>query len=122
MRIGILADIHEDVRHLTLALEQVSREGVDRVVVLGDVFDTGEHLAETVALLTQAQAIGVWGNHELGLCHEPEEQVRKRYAGPAFDFLQTLRPRLELEGCLFTHGLPFWDPTDPAVYYLGERP
>jgi hypothetical protein len=29
---------------------------------------------------------------------------------------------MEVEGCLFTHGLLCWDPTDPAVYYLGDRP
>jgi hypothetical protein len=38
------------------------------------------------------------------------------------DYMQSLRPRLELGGCLFTHGLPGWDATDPVVYYLGERP
>jgi hypothetical protein len=27
-----------------------------------------------------------------------------------------------MEGCLFSHGLPCWDATDPAVYYLGEGP
>jgi hypothetical protein len=38
------------------------------------------------------------------------------------DFMATLRPRLEVGGCLFTHGLPCWDAADPAVYYLGARP
>ena len=122
MRLGILADIHEDVAKLTLALRHCRREEVDQVVLLGDVFDTGKHLRETVALLAGAGAVGVWGNHDLGLCHEPQDRVRERYAGPALDFMGTLRPRLELEGCLFTHGLPCWDATDPLVYYLGERP
>jgi hypothetical protein len=36
--------------------------------------------------------------------------------------MRTLRPRLELEGYLFSHGLPCWDATDPTVCYLGERP
>ena len=122
MRLGILADIHEDVPKLTLALRHCRREGVRRVVLLGDVFDTGKNLRETVALLAEAGAVGVWGNHDLGLCHESEEWVRERYAGPVLDFMGTLRPRLELEGCLFTHGLPCWDATDPVVYYLGEGP
>jgi hypothetical protein len=25
-------------------------------------------------------------------------------------------------GCLFSHGLPHWDPLDPAAYYLESRP
>ena len=123
MRLGILADIHEDAPKLALALQRFRQEGVQQVVVLGDVvFEMGRHLHETIALLAEAGAVGVWGNHDLGLCHEPDERFKKRYAGPVFDFMQTLHPRLELEGCLFTHGLPYNDPTDPIAYYLGERP
>ena len=83
MRIGILADIHEDVQRLSQALGLLRREGVGRVVVLGDLFDTGKRIAETVALLADAGAVGVWGNHDLGLCHEPGERTRARYPGPS---------------------------------------
>jgi hypothetical protein len=122
MKLGILADIHEDVPKLTHALQQLRRELVEQLVVLGDIFDIGRHVHEAVALLAEAGAVGVWGNHDLGLCHEPEEAFQDRYAGPTLDFMGTLRPRLELAGCLFTHGLPCWDATDPVVYYLGDRP
>jgi predicted phosphodiesterase len=122
MKLGILADIHEDVPKLTLALQCFQQEGVGQAVVLGDVIYTGRHIRDTVALLTAASAVGVWGNHDLGLCHEPEKPIHERYAGPTLDFMLTLRPRLELAGCLFTHGLPCWDATDPEVYYLGDRP
>jgi hypothetical protein len=122
MKLGILADIHEDVQGLATALALLRREAVDCVVVLGDLFETGRRVGETAALLAEAGAVGVWGNHDLSLCHEPEEPVRARHAGPVLDFLGTLRPRLELGGCLFSHALPCWDPTDPAIYYLGPRP
>jgi predicted phosphodiesterase len=120
MRLGILADLHEDVEGLRLALDLL-RGNADRVVVLGDLFETGRRVEQTVALLAEAGAVGVWGNHDLGLCHEPTERMRARYPG-VFAFTQTLRPRLDLEGCLFCHGLPQWDATDPVVYYLGARP
>jgi hypothetical protein len=58
----------------------------------------GSRLQETIAFLAEAGAVGVWGNHDLGLCHERDERFRKRYSRPLFDFMQTLRPRLELEG------------------------
>jgi len=122
VKLGILADVHEDVQRLTLALQSFGREKVDQVVLLGDVFDTGKHLHETVDLLAKAGVIGVWGNHDLGLCFAPEDAIKERYKGLILDFMQTLRPRLELEGGLFTHGLPHWDATDPVIYYLGERP
>jgi predicted phosphodiesterase len=122
MRLGILADIHEDARHLQRALEQFRQEGVDQIVLLGDVVDMGRRLEQVVALLAEANVVGVWGNHELGLCHEPDERTRALFAGPVLDFMQALRPHLEVEDCLFTHGLPFWDTTDPAIYYLGGWP
>jgi hypothetical protein len=122
MRLGILADIHEDCRHLALALERLRQEAVEQIVVLGDVADAGRELEATVALLVQAKAVGVWSNHELGLCHEVSDLCQAQYGGPVLDFMQTLQPRLELHGCLFMHGLPFLDPTDPAGYYLEGWP
>lgn len=122
MKLGILADIHEDVPALTAAIALLRREAVDRVVVLGDLFDTGSDIAETVALLRAADAGGVWGNHELGLCHHPSDGVRSRYGDPVIDYMLSLSPRLEVADCLFTHALPCWDPTDPSIYYTGPRP
>ena len=121
MKLGILADIHEHVRELRRAIDVLRGLGAERFVVLGDVFETGQRIEETVRLLREVGAVGVWGNHDLGLCHEPTAAVRARYAA-VVGYMETLRPRLELAGCLFTHGLPCWDATDPAVYYLGERP
>src|SRR5688572_30421163 len=98
MKLGIVADIHEDLPRLALALQHFRQQGVEQVVVLGDVFDTGRRLQETVGLLAEARAVGVWRNHDLGLCHEPEQSLRERYGGPVLDFLGTLVPRLELAG------------------------
>jgi predicted phosphodiesterase len=122
MKLGIVADIHEEIDSLAEALSLLRREAVDQIVVLGDLFETGKRINETATLLADVGAIGVWGNHDLGLCHEPEELIRSRYAGAGLDFLLTLRPRLEIGGYLFTHGLPCWNPTDPTIFYLGDRP
>jgi hypothetical protein len=122
MKIGILADIHEDVERLELALAHLRRAGADPLITLGDICENGSRLGATIPVLAQAGVIGVWGNHDLGLCRHPTAELRARYGGPVLDYLTTLRPRLELAGCLFTHALPCWDPTDPAIYYLGPRP
>ncbi len=111
MRIGILADIHEHLDHLRWAIDVLSEQGADRLVVLGDVFELGHRLRETVALLTQAGAIGVWGNHDFGLCRDnPKPEDRQRYGDAVLAFMGRLRPRLEVEGCLFTHIEPWLDP------------
>ena len=120
MRLGILADIHEEVEWLTLALERFHRERVDRVVVLGDVCATGERLGLTVELLRAVGPVGVWGNHDFGLCREPAPVVRGRYPGTVLEFMATLRPRLEVAGCLFSHVEPWLDPYDLAQLWYFE--
>ena len=42
MKLGLLADIHEQTRQLQKALVVLQRHGAERFVVLGDVFDTGK--------------------------------------------------------------------------------
>ena len=112
MRLGILADIHEQIEFLRLALERFRRESVDRVVVLGDVAETGDSLEETCSLLAEADAVGVWGNHDFGLCQPAGTPVRKKYSPDVLRFMRTLRPRLEIDGCLFTHVEPWLDTRD----------
>ncbi len=122
MKLGLLADVHEDVESLRRALALLRQEGTDQLVVLGDLFYEGKRVAETIDLLVEAGAVGVWGNHDLGLCHEPDAEMLLRYPDRVFDYLRTLGPRLQLQDCLFTHGLPHWNATDPVAYYLEPKP
>lgn len=122
MHIGILADIHEHVGHLKSALTALRARRVDRIVMLGDVIETGAHIDQTVKLLRDAGATGVWGNHDLGLSHEPEPRVVKRFSANVRDYFAALTAKLEIDDLLFSHGLPTWDPTDPAAYYLSAKP
>jgi hypothetical protein len=112
MRLGLLADIHEDCDRLAAAIARCRREGADRLILLGDVFQSGERFAETVALLSREGVTGVWGNHEFGICHEPDAWVESQYGGPVLEYMLALRPRIEVEGALFGHVLPSNDPTD----------
>ena len=111
MRIGILADIHEQIDELRRALAVLKQHGADRLVVLGDVCEMGHRLEATVDLLMSAGAVGVWGNHDFGLCGgNPTAEDRQRHGERTMAFLDRLRPRLEIEGCLFTHVEPWLDP------------
>lgn len=114
MKLGLLADIHEYNDDLRMALDVFRQQRVDQVVVLGDVLELGDRIGETCRLLSDVGAIGVWGNHEFGLCYNPEEAVRRKYPEPVLDFLTSFRATLEIEGCLFTHVEPWLDPYDIA--------
>jgi hypothetical protein len=121
MKLGLLTDIHTHVDHLLAALDRFRAEQVDQVVVMGDTIDLFARFggaSETWRLLSDANAVGVWGNHDYGLCVEPDEGVRARYSPIVLDFMARLRPRIEIEGCLFSHIEPWLDPEYlPDLWY-----
>jgi len=109
VRIGILSDIHEAVELLEVAIERLNREAVDRFLVLGDVFETGPRIDETVDLLKSIGAVGVYGNHDYGLSIDPSAYVLDRFSTETLAFMRSLRSRMELGGCLFAHREPCLD-------------
>ncbi|MBC7820449.1 MAG: metallophosphoesterase family protein [Planctomycetaceae bacterium] len=112
MRIGIVADIHEEVDSLKRALSLFRREGVDAVVSLGDACDSyraSGNPAQVATLLREAGAVGVWGNHDVGLSYEVSDQLR-RLADPAFlEYMSGMQPHLTIENCRFSHVEPWLD-------------
>jgi Calcineurin-like phosphoesterase superfamily domain len=122
MKLGLLADIHEHTEQLQRAIALLQQHGAERFVVLGDVFEMGKQIEETVRLLQQVEAVGVWGNHDFGLCFNPVETVRHRFSTAVLDFMGTLRPRLEVEGCLFTHVEPWLDPHNVLDLWYFDGP
>jgi hypothetical protein len=122
MKIGILADIHGHVGNLKKAIARLRLERVDLFVVLGDVIYNGVNAPETVAMLKDCEAVGVFGNHELGLCVDPRDDLRRRYDDYILDFFQSLKPQFETGELLFSHTLPDQDASDPFSYFLGPHP
>jgi predicted phosphodiesterase len=112
MRIGIVTDIHDDVARLRAALVELLAAGVDAVVSLGDTSDLhgkGEDVAGVAAALQAAGAVGVWGNHDFGLCRDVAAETAGRFPAATLAYLATMRPRLELAGCHFSHVEPWLD-------------
>jgi hypothetical protein len=122
MKMGLLSDIHEDVEGLTAAIAHCRRAGVDRLLTLGDIFETGERFADAVDLLREAGVSGVWGNHELGLYVGRGDSVESMFDWTTLDYMRLLEARIEVEGVLLGHVLPCIDPTDIEQPWYVERP
>ena len=122
MKLGLICDIHEHIEHLQQALDRFADYSVDRIVVIGDLFETGERIEELCQRLAAAGVVGVWGNHDYGLCVDPEPETRVKYPPVVLDFMATLQPRLEIEGCYFTHVEPWLDPEDVLDLWYYEGP
>lgn len=112
MLLGLIADIHEAVELLAEALDGFQRRGVDEVIFLGDVCGMHQRLEQTVALLRRGNVVGVWGNHDFGLCHGVNDEVRARYSPEMFEYTASLQPTLIRDDCLFAHVEPWLDPCD----------
>jgi hypothetical protein len=113
MRIGIVTDIHDQVALLAQVLAVLKAEAVDAIVTLGDntdLFGKWNKAREVAALLREVGAVGVWGNHDFGLCRNVTEEIRFRFLSATCDYFASLQPRLELGGCHFSHIEPFLDP------------
>lgn len=122
MRLGLISDVHEHVEYLETALAHFRHKDVDRIVLAGDVVHMGRRLNETCALLSGANVIGVWGNHDFGLCVQPSDEARLRYGDAVIRYMGTLQPRLVFEDCSFTHVEPWLDPEDVADLWHFEGP
>ena len=115
--------VHEHIDHLRSAIEVFATQGVDQVVVLGDLFEMGQQILPVCELLMAANAIGVWGNHDFGLCVDPSVETLAKYPAAVLGFMSKLCPRLELDGCHFSHIEPWLDPNNLSdLWYLDGPP
>lgn len=125
MRLGIVTDIHNDHVQLDWALSLFRRHQVDQVVTIGDSCDPfapTEGGDEVAALLAGCRAVGVWGNHDFNLCREITDYCRERFSAATFDFMQRMKPSLELEGCHFSHKDASVDPHDvDQLWSIGDE-
>lgn len=121
MKLGLISDIHEHDSNLRECLRRLQAEGVDQIVVLGDVYDLGRRIQSTCELLATADSIGVWGNHDFSLCVDPAEDVRTKHGENVIKYMTLLKPMLVIEDCYFAHVEPWLDPTklEDLWYYYG---
>jgi predicted phosphodiesterase len=113
MRIGIVTDIHDETAILAEALAALQAEGVDRIVSLGDTSDLHgkwQDAAGVARLLQRYGAVGVWGNHDHGLCRDVSDAAKEKFPAETLAYMATMRPRLEIEGCHFAHVEPWLNP------------
>jgi hypothetical protein len=122
VKLGLICDIHEHIEHLQQSLDHFAACCVDRIVVIGDLFETGERIEELCRRLTAARVVGVWGNHDYGLCVDPEAATRAKYPSVVLDYMATLQPRLEIDDCYFTHVEPWLNPEDILDLWYYEGP
>lgn len=82
MRIALISDIHEDLKMLEKALDQIGRQKVDMIVCLGDItgysstyysYEAERNASACVRLIRSNCEIVIPGNHDLSNCRRLPE-------------------------------------------------
>jgi predicted phosphodiesterase len=67
MRIALISDIHANLPALEATLADISQQGVDQIIFLGDAATLGPHPKETLDVLRSLECICIKGNHDAAL-------------------------------------------------------
>jgi diadenosine tetraphosphatase ApaH/serine/threonine PP2A family protein phosphatase len=89
MRYGILGDIHSNLSALETVLAEIEREGVDRVLSVGDVVGYGAAPRECIQILRELKAVVVKGNHDAACTGELDMKFFNPYARAAVEWTRT---------------------------------
>ncbi|HUR55101.1 MAG TPA: hypothetical protein VMZ71_13290, partial [Gemmataceae bacterium] len=87
-----------------------------------DLFGPGRGTGKVASLLASAGVVGVWGNHDIGVCHEVSDEIRLRAEPHVLAYMSGMRPRLELGGCHFSHVEPWLDPMSVLDLWYFDGP
>lgn len=116
MKLGILGDIHSNLSALRTVLAALEKEGVTRILSVGDVVGYGAAPTECVALLRELGVDVVKGNHDSATVGEIDLLYFNHYAREAVRWTQTvvtdrdtrwlaaLPYILDLDTCSVAHG------------------
>lgn len=130
MKIGVLSDIHGNLRALEAVLGAFRLVGVERIICLGDMIGYYHQSADVLNLLMRLDIESILGNHEaylLGyLSCSPErlrvyflDKVKQSISSKHLEWLSTLPKSLEInidgKDLAFFHGSP-WDPLEDYIY------
>jgi putative phosphoesterase len=148
MRLGVLADIHADVRALESALHRLDAIGVDQLVCAGDIVGYGSQPDAAVALIKARGIACIRGNHDRWALERRQALGTQgwkpaRFRDDTWEFLSDLPTEIRLQNAgrviAVHHGSPgsdmeyvsphrplpasihrFWDQNDAHVLILGH--
>ncbi|MEO0917506.1 MAG: metallophosphoesterase family protein [Pseudomonadota bacterium] len=113
MRVAAISDIHGNTAALDAVLEDISAEGVDQIVNLGDCFSGPMDAAGTAERLAQLDLMTVQGNHDRFLVDRPKSEMGQWEAWVIDDlppatlaWCRTLPLTLQNDGVFLCHATP----------------
>ena len=130
MKIGILSDIHGNLRALEAILHAFQLQRVEKIICLGDMIGYYHQSSEVLNLLMKSNVASILGNHKeklIGYLNcSPEkwqacflDSVKENITTKHLEWLSKLPKSSEIningKHIAFFHGSP-WDPLEEYIY------
>lgn len=112
MKIAVISDIHANLEALQATLDAIRAEGVERIVCLGDIVGYNTDAAACIALLRQAGAVCIAGNHDRAVTGAIGTEG---FSGPAARAVAWTQRRLDGDSRAFLSALPLIAVVDGAL-------
>lgn len=118
MRYGIISDIHSNYEALSVAIEELKKEKVDKIICCGDLVGYGPNPNECIELVNTHNILSIKGNHDAAVLGEANLDWFNDDAKSAVVitkqmlnkenllFLTTLKEFYTENNILFVHGSP----------------
>jgi len=124
VRTALISDIHGNLEALNVVLGDIDRQGVDRIICLGDILGYGPDPVACVDLVAERCEWSLLGNHDYGALYEPTNfnaaaehaaywtrsqldlEADEAKAEARWEVLGRLRVRTTLDDFLCVHGSP----------------
>ncbi|MBK1837085.1 metallophosphoesterase family protein [Azospirillum sp. YIM B02556] len=112
MKIALVSDIHANLEALQATLDAIRAEGAERIVCLGDIVGYNTDAAACIALLRQAGAVCIAGNHDRAVTGIIGTEG---FSGPAARAVAWTKARLDEDSRAFLSTLPLTAVIDGAL-------
>lgn len=112
MKLAIVSDIHANLEALSASLREITAAQVDQIICLGDIVGYNANPSECIALLREAAALCVAGNHDRAVTGQIKaigfsataaravDWTRRQLTPDELEFLAGLPSQLSIEDCL----------------------
>lgn len=126
MRVAVISDIHANLHALEAVLEAIDADPPDALWCLGDLVGYGPRPNEVIALTRERAALGLLGNHDLGVLgrldldeFSPDAAASAVWTQTVLldehrAYLESLSPEAKTEGAELYHA----SPRDPVWEYV----
>ena len=104
MKTAIITDIHSNIEALTVVLDDIDRQGYDRIICLGDVVGYGADPNACCDVIRERNILTLLGNHDAAVTGAMDESY---YYQGARNAIQWTRDKLTEENYRWLYSLPY---------------